>query len=180
MEMSVSQEFPVFHNPSFIIKERTIRENDSDKKHLFWDRRHESFVVMAAITPDEKFVFVQEPKYGALERIMNLPTGGVEPNELPDEAAKRELLEETGYKAREIIPLRGGIIDFPNKIAGGVHSFFLGLDAAKVSEPQESGIPILVWQGEIKLLIAGKHPDLKLATAMSISCLSVAIFHLGL
>ena len=62
------------------------------------------------------------------------PVGGMlEPNELPLEAAKRELLEETGYEALEWVNL-GSHILHPNRGIATMH-LFLALNAKQASEP---------------------------------------------
>jgi 8-oxo-dGTP pyrophosphatase MutT (NUDIX family) len=144
-----------------------------------WDRRSQTFIVIAALTEDKKILLVEEPKYGIMKRVLNLPAGGVDPGEIPKEAAERELLEETGFTANRIIPLRDRIIDFADRIAGGEHSFFLALGAVPVSEPEPLRKPILVGFDEAKALLMGTHPTLKMVTAMSLSCLAAAILRLN-
>ena len=49
---------------------------------------------------------VQEPRTPINKIILALPAGMIEPNELPEDAAVRELEEETGYLAGNIKLLR--------------------------------------------------------------------------
>jgi len=64
------------------------------------------FVTIAAFTHDKKALLVNQFRPGA-ERIMtSFPEGGVEEGENFELAARRELLEETGYEAAEIIFLK--------------------------------------------------------------------------
>jgi 8-oxo-dGTP pyrophosphatase MutT (NUDIX family) len=48
---------------------------------------------------------VRQYKHGAREILLELPGGLCDANEPPEEAAQRELLEETGYAADRLTPL---------------------------------------------------------------------------
>lgn len=54
---------------------------------------------------DEKFIIEKQYRYGVDQEIIEIPAGKLEENEIPLEAAKRELLEETGYRPLEMIYL---------------------------------------------------------------------------
>ena len=54
---------------------------------------------------DDKFMFEKQYRYALNEEIIEMPAGKLEEGEIPLEAAKRELLEETGYRPLEMIHL---------------------------------------------------------------------------
>ena len=54
---------------------------------------------------DDKFIFEKQYRYALQEEIIEMPAGKLEKGEAPLEAAKRELLEETGYRPLEMIHL---------------------------------------------------------------------------
>jgi len=60
---------------------------------------HAGSVVVLARTPDGRVVLVRQYRYPAGESLWELTAGGLEPGEKPLAAARRELLEETGYRA---------------------------------------------------------------------------------
>ncbi len=59
-------------------------------------------VTVVPILDAEHVVLVDQYRYVVKTRLLELPAGTLEPSEDPDEAARRELQEETGYTAREI------------------------------------------------------------------------------
>jgi len=90
------------------------------------------FVNMVVITEDDQYLCFRQTKYSV--RGMTLaPVGGyIDPGEEPLAAAKRELLEETGYEAPHWESLGGFAVD-GNRGNGTAH-FFLARGAHKVSE----------------------------------------------
>lgn len=64
------------------------------------------FVTIAALTEDEDFLLVRQYRPGPEMVMVSFPEGAIDPGESPEEAARRELLEETGYAAGEIVPLK--------------------------------------------------------------------------
>lgn len=57
------------------------------------------FVVVVAVDRRGRLVMVRQYRHGLEQVLLELPAGMIEPGEEPAYAAKRELLEETGYRA---------------------------------------------------------------------------------
>lgn len=63
---------------------------------------HQAFSAVIALTPEKKVVIVRQFRPGP-EKIMDeLPGGFVDADETPEDAMRRELEEESGYKAGEV------------------------------------------------------------------------------
>src|SRR6266850_8396318 len=59
------------------------------------------FAIVVALTDDGRVVMERSYKHGTRRVALSLPAGYLAPDEEPLAAAKRELLEETGYTADE-------------------------------------------------------------------------------
>jgi 8-oxo-dGTP pyrophosphatase MutT (NUDIX family) len=64
-----------------------------------------SWAAVICLTTANELVLVRQYRHGRGGTSLELPAGIIEPGEPPQEAAARELLEETGYRASEITPL---------------------------------------------------------------------------
>jgi len=91
------------------------------------------FINLAAVTSDGKFICFRQTKY-AVDGISLAPVGGyIEQGEIPVDAAKRELLEETGFTSDEWITL--GEFPVDGNHGCGTAYLFLALNAQYAAEP---------------------------------------------
>ena len=88
---------------------------------------------MIALTPSQEVLLVSQFRHGSSEISLEIPGGAVDSRDAhPLQAAQRELLEETGYQAKEWFPL-GKVRPNPAILDNTCH-FYLALGAEKVAE----------------------------------------------
>jgi len=61
---------------------------------------HPGSVVVLPVLPDGRIVLIQQYRHAARQHLWELVAGRVDPGETPRQAAARELIEETGYRAK--------------------------------------------------------------------------------
>jgi len=69
------------------------------------------FAIAVAVTPDGPVVLERSYKPGPRRVALSFPAGYIESDETPDQAARRELREETGYTSDEWRPLGSFTVD---------------------------------------------------------------------
>lgn len=63
---------------------------------------HPGAVAVIAINDENEILMIKQFRYAIQEIIWEIPAGKLEKGENPDDSAERELVEETGYKAKDI------------------------------------------------------------------------------
>lgn len=92
------------------------------------------WVNVAAISDAGNVILVEQYRHAVRRSLLEIPAGHVEPREDREAAARRELLEETGYGGGSWHAL-GALHPVTSRFANQVHSY-LALGVRKLSEPR--------------------------------------------
>ena len=68
---------------------------------------HDNSVCMVPVDEESEVLLVRQYRKAVELDLLEVPAGGIEPNETPEEAVVRELQEEVGYTAGKVKPLAG-------------------------------------------------------------------------
>ena len=92
------------------------------------------WVNIVAITPEKKVLAVQQFRFGVGKTTVEIPAGIMNPGETPEQAAIRELKEETGYTAANWKYL--GWVETNPAFLNNLCHHWLALDAVQTSSPE--------------------------------------------
>ena len=122
----------------FRVSRTLARSPHTGEVHPFYRIDADAWVNVVALTDGGDVVMVRQYRHGAEELTLEIPGGMVDPGEAPESAAARELLEETGYRAREIVPA-GQLNPNPALFANRVHTY-VALGCERVGEAANHGL----------------------------------------
>lgn len=132
-----------FDNKWFKVQKDAVKLPNGKILDDFYLWKEHNVAQIVAITSDNKIVLVRQYKHGAGDILIECPAGFVDENEDFETAAKRELLEETGYIANKIKYL-GKYIHNPTKSLGIVKSYLArDLIKSKQSLDEDEEIEVL-------------------------------------
>lgn len=85
----------------FSIRTDTAISPRTGTEHDFYLIESRDWINIIPITNDHRVVMVRQYRHGSRRVTLEIPGGLVDPGDTPEQAASRELLEETGYQAEE-------------------------------------------------------------------------------
>lgn len=118
-------------------------------KDEYYIMEYPTWVNMVGITENQEILFVKQYRHGAERILIELPAGVVDEGEKPEDAARRELLEETGYAFDSIEqicelygnPATSGNITYTYLLKGGRKVQEQNLDDSEDIEVIKMSIP---------------------------------------
>ena len=140
------------------------------REHDFYVIEAPDWINVIPLTANEEVVMIEQYRFGTDEVTLEIPGGMVDEGETPREAAAREMLEETGFAAGEVIAL-GRTRPNPAIQNNWIHTFlargaefrhdpvFDGTEHTVVRLVPLAGIPSLIADGTIthSLVVVGFH-----------------------
>lgn len=85
--------------------EKVLVRSSEGKERYYELVNHAPAVTILPIDADGNIYFVEQYRLGAEQVLLELPAGVIDPGESPDEAAQRELREETGFACKNLSKL---------------------------------------------------------------------------
>jgi len=83
---------------------------------------HGGAVVIVAVDDEKNVLLVRQFRHAANIELLELPAGGIDPGETPEQTARREMQEETGYAPGHLETL-GGFYSAPGYASEYLHLF---------------------------------------------------------
>lgn len=147
--------------PVFNLRRDRKRRAESGFTWDFYILEAGDWVNVIPLTSQSEVVLVELHRHGIEGPSLEIPGGVIDPDDpSPIAAAERELMEETGYRAEEILPL--GVVHPNPAIQGNRCYSFLARNVARVDRPRPDGaeditvlkvplssVPQLIRQGRI-------------------------------
>jgi ADP-ribose pyrophosphatase len=146
---------------------------------FLWIKTRE-FAIVVAITPDGRVILERSYKHGPRGVALSLPAGYLEHGETASDAARRELLEETGYEADDWASLGSFTVD--GNYGVSTEHAFLATNARRVRDAggqghddlEEMELLTVPLAEAIALVRQGEVAQLSSAAALALAALALS------
>jgi len=142
----------------FVTEELTL-PNGRDAEIAFI--RHPGSIAVVPLLEDHSVVMELQYRHPVGDYLLEIPAGTMEAGESPRDCAQRELIEETGFRAQEVINL-GKIHILPAYSDEEIHVFIAnGLTPAKQNLDPDEIIEVVTYPLEkaVQMIDEGKITD---------------------
>jgi len=119
----------------FNLRTDRVRSPRTDRIHDFYVLESKDWVNVIPLTPANEVVLVRQYRHGTRALTLEIPGGLVESADSPEQSARRELREETGYEARATISL-GAVHPNPAFLNNQCHTY-LALDVVLAGDQEQ-------------------------------------------
>lgn len=133
----------IARKPLFETKWFRLVEEAQPSGDLFYMLELPDYVSVIALTASRELLLVRQHRPVVGRETLELPSGHVDPGERPEDAARRELLEETGFEA-PTLELLGTLVPDVGRLANRMWCYF-ARDVRPTDAPHqpESGVTLV-------------------------------------
>jgi len=124
----------VAYQSPFMTVYEDIVEDELGRELLFSKMVLRDGASVLAIDPEGDVYLARQYRYGYGDYSVQVPGGGIDEGERPEQAAKRELYEELGVQAGSLISL-GSVCGLTSSAKGKEHLFLAKLDHIPETNP---------------------------------------------
>lgn len=156
----------VFRSRRFHVERRELAV---DGRPHSWDVVvHPGAVVVLPVLDDGRVVLIRNYRVAVDAALIEAPAGCLEPGEDPADCARRELAEETGYRAERIEPL-ATFFTSPGVFTERMHAFVargLTPGATALESGEQINPAEMMWDDAISAIADGRIVDAKTIVAL--------------
>ncbi len=178
MEWKVLESEYLFnHKPWLTIRKEKCELPNGKIMPAYYILEYPTWASVFALTKDNKAVFVKQYRHGLGVVSIETPGGVVDPGETPEQAIKRELIEETGYEF-ESLEYLGKISANPATTNNYMHMYVAkgGEKVAEQSLDETEDVEVVLYTlEEVKQLLRNNQ----IVQSLHVSTMFYALNHLG-
>lgn len=156
----------VFQGWLTVMRDRLLKPDGGEMDYTYIASSDAAAVL--AFTDAGQVVLTRQYRHPLRRVILDLPAGGVHVGETPEQAARRELAEETGLSARDM-RLLGRFFPAPGMMDHSVHVFCArGIEqgAAAPDEHELIDMVLVEWPDLLRQIVSGDATDVTVAYAV--------------
>lgn len=148
----------VFENQWITVKEDILKfDQNRTYPYTYVAKHHNGVMVVPYFEETNSLLLTQQYRHPVQKVVYGFPGGAMEDGQEPQAEARREMLEETGYQASELIDIGYFMPDVG--IQSDVGQLYVALNPKKVTDitehsDEENTLPVIKSVDEIKQLVA--------------------------
>lgn len=123
----------------------------------FYKFNHPNAVLVLPITTEKEIILIKQFRPSLNKKTLEFPSGNIEKNEKPLQAAKRELFEETGYKSKKWFFLNKGVLRLERE--SSKNYYFIALDCCFEKKTKEKINTIIYKKKKLKDIVRKNKID---------------------
>jgi 8-oxo-dGTP pyrophosphatase MutT (NUDIX family) len=118
----------------FKVRKDTVYNPRTGQSHDMFVLEQPNWVNIIPLTPDDQVIMIEQWRHGTRSVHLETPGGLMDDSESPEQCARRELLEETGFEAGQIVHI--GTVHPNPSIQDNLQHYELATNCRQVSEPK--------------------------------------------